>query len=445
MAKRLVEVAEYAGVSEATVSRVLNGKPGVAESTRAAVLSACDVLGYERPRQLRERGNRLVGLVAPDLTNPVFPAFSEVIGSTLAQRGFTPVLCTRTFGGVSESDYVDLLLEHQISGAVFVCGLHSHIKADHSHYERLLERGLPVIGVNGMAEGLSFPSVSTDDGMAAELAVRHRLPWGTGASGWRWGSTTIMCPPSARRRRSSRRCASSAACGTPSRSSHTRCTRWRAVPRPRKDSFSRASRPWCPAATSWLSVPSGRSSAWDSTCRATSPSVGYDDSTFMPLANPPLTTLRQPVESMGRAAVSLLASRIAGKSTATATRSSCSSPNWWCGAAPRSRAVRACFRSPSPELRLGNLPHPATPGTRTRDVVGVEPKYVQYEGDPPPVRLHAPDAAGPALRADGATSETRPSGVSGGSTHQKRRRRPPGRRLLHGSDRRMTAACIRKC
>ncbi|WP_405596543.1 LacI family transcriptional regulator [Streptomyces sp. NBC_01410] len=314
MAKRLVEVAEYAGVSEATVSRVLNGKPGVAESTRAAVLSACDVLGYERPRQLRERGNRLVGLVAPDLTNPVFPAFSEVIGSTLAQRGFTPVLCTRTFGGVSESDYVDLLLEHQISGAVFVCGLHSHIKADHSHYERLLERGLPVIGVNGMAEGLSFPSVSTDDGMAAELAVRHLASLGHRRIGLALGEYDDHVP--AVRKKTAFITAMRELCGVRDPEPFVTHTMYSL-----EGGAAAAQRLIQQGVTA---VVSGSDLMALGAVRALQRMgldvpgdvsvVGFDDSTFMPLANPPLTTLRQPVEAMGRAAVSLLASRIAGKS-----------------------------------------------------------------------------------------------------------------------------------
>ncbi|MGW3866930.1 LacI family DNA-binding transcriptional regulator, partial [Streptomyces sp. NPDC005047] len=49
MTRRLAQVAKKVGVSEATVSRVLNGKPGVSEATRRSVLSALDVLGYERP------------------------------------------------------------------------------------------------------------------------------------------------------------------------------------------------------------------------------------------------------------------------------------------------------------------------------------------------------------------------------------------------------------
>src|SRR6476619_6585609 len=95
MTRRLAEVARYCGVSEATVSRVLNGKPGISEATRTAVLTALDVLGYERPTKLRGERARLVGLVLPELSNPIFPAFAEVVGALLSQNGLIPVLCTQ--------------------------------------------------------------------------------------------------------------------------------------------------------------------------------------------------------------------------------------------------------------------------------------------------------------------------------------------------------------
>src|SRR5260221_7333432 len=119
MTRRLAEVAARAGVSEATVSRVLNSKPGVSEATRSTVLTALDVLGYERPTKLRGERARLVGLVLPELQNPIFPALAEVVGALLAQRGFTPVLCTCSAGGLSGTDYVDLLLDQHASGVVF--------------------------------------------------------------------------------------------------------------------------------------------------------------------------------------------------------------------------------------------------------------------------------------------------------------------------------------
>src|SRR5947209_20337394 len=129
MARRLAEVASKVGVSEATVSRVLNGKPGVSAATRETVLTALDVLGYERPTQLRGDRARLIGLVLPELQNPIFPALAEVVGGGLAQRGFTPVLCTRTAGGLSEAEYVRMLLEQQVSGMVFAGGHYAEADA----------------------------------------------------------------------------------------------------------------------------------------------------------------------------------------------------------------------------------------------------------------------------------------------------------------------------
>src|SRR5881397_2342080 len=137
MTRRLAEVAKKVGVSEATVSRVLNGKPGVSQATRQAVLSALDVLGYERPTQLRGERARLVGLVLPELQNPIFPAFAEVIGGSLAQLGLTPVLCTRTAGGLSEADYVGMLLDQHVSGVVFAGGHCGEANAPHEHYRLL--------------------------------------------------------------------------------------------------------------------------------------------------------------------------------------------------------------------------------------------------------------------------------------------------------------------
>ena len=65
---RLTDIAAQAGVSEATVSRVLNGKSGVSGSTRHAVLAALDVLGYERPARSRQRSAGLVGLITQNST-----------------------------------------------------------------------------------------------------------------------------------------------------------------------------------------------------------------------------------------------------------------------------------------------------------------------------------------------------------------------------------------
>ena len=174
MAQRLGDVARKAGVSEATVSRVLNGRPGVSESTRAAVLTALDVLGYERPTQLRGDRARLVGLVLPELENPIFPALAEVVGGgagaarfharAVHQDGRWPVR-----GGVRE--HADPAAG--VRGGRRPGGHFAEDDSPHDHYRLLHDRGVPVMLVNAAVDQLGFPRVSTDDVVAVEQAFGH--------------------------------------------------------------------------------------------------------------------------------------------------------------------------------------------------------------------------------------------------------------------------------
>jgi LacI family repressor for deo operon, udp, cdd, tsx, nupC, and nupG len=175
---RLADIAAQAGVSEATVSRVLNGKPGVAEPTRQAVLTALDVLGYERPLRLRQRSAGLVGLVVPELDNPVFPAIVQVVEAGLARHGYTTVLCPQTPGGLHEDDYIEMLLERGVSGIVFVSGQHADSTADPGRYQALRQRGLPIVLINGFMEAVDAPFISNDDVASMELAVAHLVSLG---------------------------------------------------------------------------------------------------------------------------------------------------------------------------------------------------------------------------------------------------------------------------
>ncbi|MDP4804836.1 MAG: LacI family transcriptional regulator [Candidatus Nanopelagicales bacterium] len=174
---RLADIAEAAGVSEATVSRVLNDRPGASTASKQAVLTALDVLGYERPVRLRSAAG-LVGLIVPELENPIFPAFAQVMEPLLAQSGFTPVLCTQGASGVSEAEYVELLLDRGVSGIIFISGMHADATSDHAAYRALIDRGLPVVFVNGFAEGIDAPFISDDDVGAMDLAVSHLASMG---------------------------------------------------------------------------------------------------------------------------------------------------------------------------------------------------------------------------------------------------------------------------
>jgi DNA-binding LacI/PurR family transcriptional regulator len=318
--RRLADVAQKVGVSEATVSRVLNGKTGVSDSTREAVLTALDVLGYERPTQLRGERARLIGLVLPELQNPIFPALAEVIGGALAQRGFTPVLCTRTAGGLSEADYVGMLLDQHVSGVVFAGGHCGEANAPHEHYRQLRSRGIPAVLLHAAVDDLDFPIVSTDDVTATGQAYDHLASLGHRRIGLVVGPADHV--PSRRkiagfieRTRRASGAAPAAETGAAGDSG---------TPPPVEHALF--SLEGGQAATTRLlrhgvtGVICGSDVLALGAIRAvrraglTVPGdvsvVGYDDSAFMNCTDPPLTTVRQPIEAMGKAAVALLVSQI---------------------------------------------------------------------------------------------------------------------------------------
>ncbi len=169
----LADIAEQAGVSQATVSRMLNDKPGVSEATRQAVLTALDVLGYVRPAHLRPITTGMIGLIVPELVNPIFAAYAQAVETDTARAGFATLVCTQAPGGMREDQYFEVLRSRQAAGIIVVSGSHADTTADLSTYRSLIDVGLPMVLVNGFAPGVEAPFISDDDASAMDQAVDH--------------------------------------------------------------------------------------------------------------------------------------------------------------------------------------------------------------------------------------------------------------------------------
>jgi LacI family transcriptional regulator, repressor for deo operon, udp, cdd, tsx, nupC, and nupG len=311
---RLADIAIQAGVSEATVSRVLNGRPGVAEATRQAVLTALDVLGYERPARLKQHSAGLVGLIVPELDNPIFPAFAQVIESALAHHGYTPVLCTQTPGGVHEDDYTQMLLERGVAGIVFVSGLHADSSADPARYVALRRRGLPIVLVNGFIEGVDAPFVSNDDVTSMDLAVTHLVAQGHTRIGLALGPRRFVPVV---RKITGFRDAMRRHLGIEDVDDWVECSLFSV-----EGGTAAAERlvdAGCTAvicgsdlmALGAIRAVRGRGLEVPRDVSV----VGYDDSPLIAFTDPPLTTVRQSVQAMGSAAVRALLDEISGVAT----------------------------------------------------------------------------------------------------------------------------------
>ena len=305
---RLHDVAAQAGVSEATVSRVLNGKPGVGQETRLQVLTALDVLGYERPAALRSTSAGLVGLVVPELVNPIFPAFAQLIESGLAGHGYTPVLCTQTPGGVTEDEYVEMLLARGVAGIIFISGLHADSTADASRYHALVDRGLPIVFVNGTRPEISVPCISTDDAGAVRTAVTHLTALGHTRFGLAVGPARFV--PVERKVEAYR----AAMAADPRIKGFEEYTMFSV-----EGGHAATARLLDAGVTAVIcgsdlmalgAVRAARARGLD-VPRDVSV-VGYDDSPLMAFTDPPLTTVRQPVASMSQSAVQSLVEAITG-------------------------------------------------------------------------------------------------------------------------------------
>lgn len=312
---KLQDVAARAGVSEATVSRVMNGRPGVAASTRRGVLAVLAEMGYEPPGLRDGARVGLVGLIVPELDNPIFPAFAQAIEARLLSQGYVSVLCCAGRTGASEDDYVPTLLEHDVAGIIVVSGRHADVEGDHEIYRRLLQRRTPLVFVNGAVDGLDVPSVSTDEEAAATVAVEHLAHLGHRRIGFLTGSPNYV--PVIRRLAGFHRTivrlgldrdddlvASSIFTVAGGRVGAQRLIEAGAT------AIVAASDVMAlgvigAARDAGLAVPDDVSV------------VGYDDTEFMAYTDPPLTTVRQPVEHISEHAVQVLLAQVSGQAFGT--------------------------------------------------------------------------------------------------------------------------------
>src|SRR4029079_19634741 len=78
----------------------------------------------------------------------------------------------------TEDEYVEMLLDRQVSGIIFVSGLHADTTKDTERYRKLIACPLPVVLINGFSASIAAPFVSCDDRVAGELAVSHLVALG---------------------------------------------------------------------------------------------------------------------------------------------------------------------------------------------------------------------------------------------------------------------------
>lgn len=172
----LRDVASRAGVSLATASRVASGNDAVRPDTRTRVEAAMRELLYVPPG--RKPATGAIGLLVPELTNPIFPSLAQAMEARATEAGLATILCNTTAAAFREADYVHMLLDRRVDGMIFISCEMTHLAGDHDHYTRLVEEGARLVFVNGALEGIDVPCVSVDERHAGYLATSHLISLG---------------------------------------------------------------------------------------------------------------------------------------------------------------------------------------------------------------------------------------------------------------------------
>lgn len=296
------DVARVAGVSKSTVSRVLGGGP-VSEAVRGRVEAAIRQTGYHpnlQARRLRARHTGIIGLIVADIRNPFFTALIRAVEEVAYREGLRVTLCNTDEDPEREALYLQLMHEERISGLIF-----APTRTTVGRLERLT-LDYPTVLVDRAAPGGSIDSVVLDNPAAMAGLVEHLVARGYRRIGGLFGSTSTTA--------AERRDGYLAAMRThglqpdyrevepTAEAAIATVDQWLAGP----------SRPEALVASNSLLL-MGALKAARSAGLAIPDALalaGFDNERWTELVEPGITVIEQPVEEMGRAAMSLLLERL---------------------------------------------------------------------------------------------------------------------------------------
>ncbi|MGM0414937.1 MAG: LacI family DNA-binding transcriptional regulator [Bacillota bacterium] len=163
------EIAEKAGVSQATVSRVINGHSGVSERKRKLVLEWARKLDYQPNRtaqSLKNNKSNLIGLIVSDISNPYFAEIVHAVEKEAANNGYNIILCNTESNLQKERESINTLRSRQVEGILIVPSdkLAPHLKT-------IKKLDIPFVVITQFSD--LFASVAVDHAKGGEMIVRH--------------------------------------------------------------------------------------------------------------------------------------------------------------------------------------------------------------------------------------------------------------------------------
>jgi DNA-binding LacI/PurR family transcriptional regulator len=170
------DVAKQAGVSVATVSRVLNASPHVSPNARRKVLRAVKALNFQPNRtaqRLRAKQSKVIGLIISDIQNPFFTSVVRGIEDVAYANGYSVVLCNSDEDPAKEKLYINVMRAETVAGVILASTTESNPLVG-----ELLDHRIPVIAMDRRIKNRSIDSVLVSNLRGARAAVIHLIKQG---------------------------------------------------------------------------------------------------------------------------------------------------------------------------------------------------------------------------------------------------------------------------
>ena len=171
------DVARLAGVSQTTVSFVINNTPGVSlsDETRRKVLEAAQKLQYipnSFAKGLKTHQSKLLGVFLPSMDNPFYPMLMKYIERYTAGRGYNVLLCCTYRNPEREHAYLDLCMEKQVDGIIYLF--------TPNWIKRVVQIAstLPVVLISEKSDDVPLNTISLNGLRCGQLMAQHLLDLG---------------------------------------------------------------------------------------------------------------------------------------------------------------------------------------------------------------------------------------------------------------------------
>ncbi|MHC4725580.1 MAG: LacI family DNA-binding transcriptional regulator, partial [Planctomycetota bacterium] len=172
----LKSIAQELNLSESTVSRVINGLAAqyrISSKTEKAVLELVDKLQFSPnllARSLRLSKTHTIGLIIPDISNPFFSTITRFIENNANQHDYTVMVCDTDENTSKEKESLDILLSRQVDGLIVM-----PVGKQSKHFERIKEMRLPIVLVDRYFPEVGLPYVSSNNFQGVYDAVSYMI------------------------------------------------------------------------------------------------------------------------------------------------------------------------------------------------------------------------------------------------------------------------------